>query len=157
MAVRVSAALELRRDGAEEGYRRRIQEGCRESGTPLRRREHLAPSYHWFSVAGLLLGVHWFGIEGWRWLFVVEGVPPALLGVFTIFYLPDQPSSATWLNDDERTCLTRTLAEEKRIQVAGQSHSVWQALRCRPAILLGTIAFLAFSAGYAFYFGSRPY
>ena len=103
-------------------------------------------------VAGLLLGVHWFGIEGWRWLFLLEGFPAALLGVVTIFYLPDQPSSASWLNEDERTWLARTLAEEKRIKVAGQSYSAWAALRYRPAILLGSVAFFAFSAGYAFYF-----
>jgi len=103
-------------------------------------------------VAGLLLGVHWFGIEGWRWLFLLEGFPAALLGVVTIFYLPDQPSSAAWLNEDERTWLARTLAEETRIKVAGQSYSAWAALRYRPAILLGSVAFFAFSAGYAFYF-----
>ena len=54
-------------------------------------------------VAGLLLGVHWSGIAGWRWLFLLEGVPAALLGLATNFYLPDEPASTSWLNGDERT------------------------------------------------------
>lgn len=103
-------------------------------------------------VAGLLLGIHWFGIAGWRWLFLLEGLPAALFGLVALFYLPDQPSSSVWLNDEERTWLAHTLAEEKRIKVAGQSYSAWDALRYRPAILLGSVAFFAFSVGYAFYF-----
>jgi len=46
----------------------------------------------------------------------------------------------------------RTLAEEKWIKTRRQSCSAWDALRYRPAILLGGVAFSAFSAGYAFYF-----
>jgi len=103
-------------------------------------------------VAGLLLGVHWFGIAGWRWLFLLEGVPAAFLGLASNFYLPDEPGSSTWLTGDERTWLIRTLAEEKQIKASSQSCSTWGALRYRPAILLGLVAFFAFSAGYAFYF-----
>src|SRR5215470_10661332 len=32
-------------------------------------------------LAGLILGVHWFGVTGWRWLFFVEGLPAVVLGV----------------------------------------------------------------------------
>ena len=45
-------------------------------------------------VSGLLLQVHWLGIEGWRWLFLLEGVPAIVLGVITIFYLTDRPEQA---------------------------------------------------------------
>src|SRR5262249_45431371 len=103
-------------------------------------------------VAGVLLGVHWFGLAGWRWLFFLEGVPAVLLGVSAILYLSDEPSRTAWLSENERSWLVRTLAEEKRIKTADQSCSAWNVLRYRPAILLAGVALFAFSAGYSFYF-----
>ena len=103
-------------------------------------------------VAGVLLGVHWFGLAGWCWLFFLEGVPAVLLGVSAILYLSDEPGSTAWLSEEERSWLVRTLAEEKRIKTADQSCSAWDVLRYRPAILLAGVALFAFSAGYFFYF-----
>src|SRR6185437_11838650 len=37
-------------------------------------------------LAGWLLGVHWLGITGWRWLFILEGVPAIVLGITTLVY-----------------------------------------------------------------------
>jgi ACS family tartrate transporter-like MFS transporter len=52
-------------------------------------------------ISGLLLGVNWFGLAGWRWLFILEGAPAIILGVVTIFYLTDWPHQAKWLAEDE--------------------------------------------------------
>jgi ACS family tartrate transporter-like MFS transporter len=52
-------------------------------------------------ISGLLLGVNWFGLAGWRWLFILEGAPAIVLGVATIFYLTDWPHQAKWLAEDE--------------------------------------------------------
>src|SRR5205085_1928617 len=35
-------------------------------------------------IAGLLLGISWLGLKGWRWLFVMEGIPAIIFGVITI-------------------------------------------------------------------------
>src|SRR5712692_4178020 len=64
-------------------------------------------------LAGLLLGLSWLGLRGWRWLFILEGIPAVLLGVITIFYLTDWPAKAKWLPDDERSWLTGVLQREK--------------------------------------------
>src|SRR3982751_464204 len=32
-------------------------------------------------ISGLLLGVRWLDQPGWRWLFIVEGIPAVVLGV----------------------------------------------------------------------------
>ena len=45
----------------------------------------------------ILDNIHWFGIAGWRWLFVLEGLPALVLGVVTWFWLTDLPEEAAWL------------------------------------------------------------
>eukprot|EP01111_Echinosteliopsis_oligospora_P013620 TRINITY_DN4926_c0_g1_i1.p1 TRINITY_DN4926_c0_g1~~TRINITY_DN4926_c0_g1_i1.p1 ORF type:complete len:398 (-),score=87.44 TRINITY_DN4926_c0_g1_i1:51-1244(-) len=42
------------------------------------------------------------GIEGWRWIFFLEGIPAIVMGLVTLMYLPDDPSKATWLSPEER-------------------------------------------------------
>ena len=39
-------------------------------------------------LAGMILGVEWLGTAGWRWLFLLEGVPAVLLGIATLFFCP---------------------------------------------------------------------
>src|SRR5436853_593814 len=65
-------------------------------------------------IAGLLLGISWLGISGWRWLFVIEGIPAILLGFITIWYLTDWPEKAGWLPDNEKTWITTKLQKEKK-------------------------------------------
>jgi ACS family tartrate transporter-like MFS transporter len=40
-------------------------------------------------LAGILLGVQWHGLAGWRWLFILEGIPAVLLGMVTLVYLTE--------------------------------------------------------------------
>src|SRR5262249_36418059 len=42
-------------------------------------------------MSGLLLGLNWLGLSGWRWLFIIEGLPAVIFGVITIFFLTDRP------------------------------------------------------------------
>src|SRR5256886_11763856 len=51
-------------------------------------------------IAGAILGVHWLGLTGWRWLFLFEGLPAILLGIVKLFFLPDRPNGARWLCAD---------------------------------------------------------
>jgi ACS family tartrate transporter-like MFS transporter len=53
------------------------------------------------------------GVAGWRWLFLVEGIPSVLLGIWVLFYLPDGPDDATWLRPDEREWLKAQLRVEQ--------------------------------------------
>jgi MFS transporter, ACS family, tartrate transporter len=63
-------------------------------------------------LAGCLLGIHWLNLAGWRWLFIIEGVPPIALGIFALRYLTDRPEQATWLPTDERNWIVHQLASE---------------------------------------------
>jgi predicted MFS family arabinose efflux permease len=53
-------------------------------------------------------------LAGWRWLFLVEGVISLLVGIVTIFMLPDNFETAWWLNEDERVLL-RARHENQRL------------------------------------------
>jgi D-galactonate transporter len=94
-------------------------------------------------ISGLLLGVHWLNQPGWRWLFIVEGIPAVILGFITIYYLTDWPRDATWLPDDEKQWIMRELEFEKRQRKAARHISMWQALRHRDVLLLVGAYFFA--------------
>ena len=103
-------------------------------------------------VAGWILGHHWLGFEGWRWLFALEGLPAMLLGVVAFFYLTDWPVQASWLRPQQRDWIAQTLQEEKPAGVG--TVSMWKALGSRPVLLLAAAAFLEYSVFYtmAFWF-----
>ncbi len=52
------------------------------------------------------------GIAAWRWLFILEGLPAALLGVIALWWLTDRPEDAAWLEPKEKHWLTATLRQE---------------------------------------------
>ena len=77
--------------------------------------------------AGWLLGVHWWALAGWRWLFIVEGLPAVLLGIVTIIYLTDWPSQARWLPADERNWLTAELQTELEAKKKVRNYTITEA------------------------------
>jgi ACS family tartrate transporter-like MFS transporter len=103
-------------------------------------------------VAGALLGVHWLGFEGWRWLFILEGIPAALLGIAALFYLTDRPEDARWLPPEEREWIATRLRDEGRAKSETQSLSVFQTLRSLPVLLLALVVLCEYSGFYAFIF-----
>ncbi|MBD3849031.1 MFS transporter [Bosea sp. SSUT16] len=65
-------------------------------------------------LSGLLLGLDgWHGMGGWRWLFLIEGIPAVLLAFVTLKVLTDRPADAAWLAPAERDWLEKTLAQEQ--------------------------------------------
>jgi sugar phosphate permease len=103
-------------------------------------------------LAGSILGFQWLGIPGWRWLFLLEGAPAILLGIATLFLLPDRPNEARWLRPDERGWLGARLAEERRVKADLEHVTIWQALRHRPVLFLTVGLFFTYTGGYAFWF-----
>jgi MFS transporter, ACS family, tartrate transporter len=101
-------------------------------------------------VAGWILSHNWFAIEGWRWLFFVEGIPAILLGTVAFFFLTDRPSQARWLTTEQRQWISRKLEQEKPL--SPQPTSIGQALRSRTVLLLATAAFLEYFVGYSVIF-----
>src|SRR5262245_6763245 len=97
-------------------------------------------------LAAWLLEVHWWQLAGWRWLFILEGIPAILLGFVTFFYLTDWPSQARWLPVDERTWLSAELQSELRAKKAIRDYTIAQAFCDSRVLLLSVASFLAMSA-----------
>ena len=103
-------------------------------------------------LSGLLLGVNWLGIAGWRWLFILEGLPAIIFGIITIFYLTDKPQQAKWLSADEREWIINELDKEKQAGKLAHSSSIWEAFKQREIILLSAAYFFLLVGVYGLIF-----
>jgi MFS family permease len=93
-------------------------------------------------VSGALLGLHGLsGIEGWRWLFIIEGVPAVLLGAAALLVLTERPKDAAWLSASERSALEQRLAAEAEETERHGLAGIGQALTNPRILLLGLIYF----------------
>ncbi len=99
-------------------------------------------------LAGLLLGITWSGLRGWRWLFILEGVPAIVFGLITISYLTDWPREAKWLPPDERDWINGQIENEKQAKQKVRSYTILQAFAQRDVILLTLCYFCATTGGY---------
>jgi MFS transporter, ACS family, tartrate transporter len=90
-------------------------------------------------VSGLLLELDGlWGLAGWKWLFILEGVPAVIFGVVVARVLADRPEEASWLSPEEKTALTTLLAAEPRERVRS---STWAAIKDARVLICGAIQF----------------
>jgi MFS family permease len=65
-------------------------------------------------LSGALLEMHGFlGHAGWFWMFIIEGLLAVGAGVFTFFWLDDNPQKARFLTAQEKQILLSELAREE--------------------------------------------
>ncbi|HVA12191.1 MAG TPA: MFS transporter [Stellaceae bacterium] len=92
-------------------------------------------------LGGAILGLngHW-GLAGWQWLFLLEGLPAVIFGIWMYFHLADKPKDAKFLSADEQATLIALLerdeAERRRAQPAGPKRSVARLVLGRNMLLL---------------------
>ena len=95
-------------------------------------------------VSGLVLGMDGVaGLAGWQWLFIIEGLPAALLGIAALRVLPDRPEDASFLTAEERLLVRARIAAEKRER---ETRHLLTAL-ADPRVLILTVAQFGFTAG----------
>ncbi|MES2258029.1 MAG: MFS transporter [Pseudomonadota bacterium] len=91
------------------------------------------------------------GLQGWQWLFLIEGVPSVLLGIFAWYWLDDRPADARWLTPAQRERVRTVLRQEPTAAAGARRH--WSAgLRQARAWGLGWIGFLTILGVYALAF-----
>lgn len=74
-------------------------------------------------LSGVILSLDgWHGLQGWQWLFLLEGLPAVLLGFVVLGYLTDTPEQARWLAPPQREWLAATMRAEHAHAV--QRHGV---------------------------------
>jgi D-galactonate transporter len=79
-------------------------------------------------------------LDGWQWMFLIEGLPCVILGVLALFVLDDRPADASWLSDDEKHLLASEL------DTSGSHHSFAQVAK-DPRVYLMAVPYFCFICG----------
>jgi ACS family tartrate transporter-like MFS transporter len=92
------------------------------------------------------------GLHGWQWLFLLEGIPPVVLGlaILCTTLLPDRPADAKWLDDSERLWIERELELEHSHSHVNHVAELGQAMADGRLWLLSAIYFLLIMGLYGF-------
>lgn len=98
-------------------------------------------------LGGLLLKLNGvYGLAGWQWLFLLEGLPSMLLGVLVLKILPDTPAQANWLSPGEKQWIADRLAQDAKSE-ARVLHLTWRVALSEPRILSLCLIFLLTATG----------
>ncbi len=99
------------------------------------------------AVSGWILGMDGvLGMTGWKWLFILEGLPSILVGIIAFAYLTDKPEKAKWLSDEERQWLRAQLDSEQAKVEAVRKYSLWESM-LNPRVLLIGIVYVTIVTG----------
>ncbi len=82
-----------------------------------------------------------FGLKSWQSLFVLEAIPAVLLGIASLFVLPDRPARAAWLRDDEREWLDRRLALEQSATKPSVGHLPLRSILVNKYVLAAALVY----------------
>ena len=89
------------------------------------------------------------GLQAWRWLFLIEGLPSIALSPIILLYYPDYPETVRWLSDNERA-----LATERIRGVASLGHAKLTWVDARDTLLdwrlyLHHLVWIAYSVAFS--------
>jgi MFS transporter, ACS family, tartrate transporter len=78
------------------------------------------------------------GLAGWKWLFILEGLPVVILGFVVLKVMTERPEDADWLTEDERQYVRNRVAAEKRPR---EIRHLGPALKDPRVLILGGVQF----------------
>jgi MFS family permease len=79
------------------------------------------------------------GLDGWQWLFLVEGAPAVALGFYVLRALPDRPSEAAWLEPEPAAQLEAILDAERDARLEREQLDLRRALTDRRVWRLASV------------------
>lgn len=82
-------------------------------------------------------------LAGWQWLFILEGLPTIIVGIFAYFYLTDRIEDAHWLGEEDKKVLRHNIDKES---TGKHLHRMMDGLR-DPKIWLLSFIYLFFTMG----------
>ena len=98
-------------------------------------------------IGGLLLDADGtLGLRGWQWVFLFTAVPAILMGILTLFILPDGPETAKFLSPEDKTRIKALLRSEDNKSTKTAHGNLLHAL-LDYRILLIAISYVAFPLG----------
>jgi len=106
--------------------------------------------------AGWILGTSFLGLEGWRSLFLVEGVLTVIWAFLALRILDDDPARTSWLDRDEREFMVKYLGDYQARKVsrgAVATSGIWDVLKdSRVVTLLVAFALTGWVTGTFLFF-----
>jgi len=104
-------------------------------------------------LSGVLLSMRGVaGLDGWQWLFLVEGIPAVVLGLIALVYLTDDPEHARWLPPDEQTWLVAAIQRDREEALRPHASTLRAGLMDPMVWRLSLMLFLIVTSGYGFSF-----
>jgi len=90
------------------------------------------------------------GLAGWRWIFLIEGLPTVALGIACFLILRDKPADAAWLTPSEKALVQRNLSTD--VSAPAHGVSLYKLMKDAQIWVLAFIYFACACASYSFTF-----
>ncbi|MDF2067735.1 MFS transporter [Bacillus sp. Cr_A10] len=100
----------------------------------------------------ILDNISWLSMSGWRWMFILEGIPAVILGFIVIFYLTNRPANAKWLSQEEKDWLEGELESERQQSLMVNKVSKREMLKDSKVWKLSLLYFAAYTGIYGLSF-----
>jgi ACS family tartrate transporter-like MFS transporter len=103
-------------------------------------------------VSEAIMGMHGaWGLRGWQWLFLLEGLPAVVLGFVALRVMTDRPEQADWLPREDREWLAATMSAERAQRAASGHSDVLRSLSSGRVWLLTLVYLLNTSVTYGIF------
>lgn len=104
-------------------------------------------------ISGMLIDLDRpFGMESWRFMFLVEALPALALAIFAWVWFPDKPDDARWLDASERQWIERNVKSAGKTSAAQGDGERWAVLRSPMGWICAAIWFCILASNYGIMF-----
>ncbi len=83
-----------------------------------------------------------FGLSGWRWMLLIEGLPAVIAGIANYFVMTDRPEQSRWLSAQQRDWLVGELRKEQATKRDVKHLGLWAAITNPKVLFLSAIYFV---------------